>query len=138
MNPKSLRLPRWLLSMEMLLCFVPLTFFTVVLIVASLNGAMPIQTAVLNLSAAVVGPIGLLVAFRMIVLRRPTISRSLSVLLCLLAAWTLLAFALLAVGGSGSVSEWWREFVLIALLPAIGCVHLILIGSRATNSPALN
>jgi uncharacterized membrane protein YsdA (DUF1294 family) len=138
MNSKRPPLPPWLLSMEMLLCFVPLTFFTVVLVVASINRAMPIPAALLNLSATAVGPIGLLVAFRMIILKQTKIRRFVSVLLCLLAGWTLLAFALLGAGGSNSISEWWREFVLIALLPAMGCVHLVLMSSYSTKSSVSN
>ncbi|HEX6994570.1 MAG TPA: hypothetical protein VF339_10550 [Gammaproteobacteria bacterium] len=137
MDAESLRLPRWLLSLEMLLCFVPLTFFAAVLVAVLVNGVMPAGTALLNLSAAAVGPIGLVVAFRMIVLGRIALGRGTIVSLGLLAAWTLVAFSSLSIGGNGPIGEWWREYVLIALLPAVGSVHLICIGAYAPR-PALS
>lgn len=138
-NAERPGLPRWLLSLEMLLCFAPLTFFTVVLVVVLLKGIMPTQTALLSLSATAVGPIGLAIAFRMIVLGPIALGRGTILALGILAAWTLFAFtSSLAVGGSGPIVEWWREYVLIALLPAVGAAHLMLIGGSALKRPALS
>lgn len=137
MSTDSLRLSRWLLSLEMLLCFAPLTFFTGVLVVVLLNGAMPTGFALLSLSATAVGPIGLVAAFRVIVLGRVSLGRTTTFVLGLLAAWPLVAFSSLSIGGAGPIGEWWREYVLIALLPAVGAAHLVLIGTRPPKEPAL-
>lgn len=137
MNAESFRLPRWLLSLEMLLCFVPLTFFAAVLVVVLVRGLMPPGFAFLNLSAAAVGPVGLAVAFRMIVLGRIALGKGTIFALGLLAAWTVVAFSSLPIRGNGPIGEWWREYILIALLPAAGAAHLMIIGARTPNREAL-
>jgi hypothetical protein len=137
MDAESLRLRRWLLSLEMLLCFVPLTFFAALLVVVLVRGVMPPGFAFLNLSAAAVGPVGLAVAFRMIVLRRIALGKATIFALGLLAAWTVVAFSSLLIGGNGPIEEWWREYILIALLPAVGAAHLMIIGARTPSRKAL-
>jgi len=49
---------------------------------------------------------------------------------------SLVAFASLSIGGSGPIGEWWREFVLIAVPPALGAAHLMSIGAHASKRPA--
>jgi hypothetical protein len=117
----------------MLICFVPLTLLCLAVISASVVGDMPTRDGLLYLSAAAIGPIGLIVGFKMIVLRHTTLGGAAIAVLCIPAAWTVLGFLLLVLGGDATVNEWWREFVLIALLPAIGSAHLIFIASRSAN-----
>jgi hypothetical protein len=56
--------------------------------------------------------------------------------LSILAAWTVLGYALELVTDSGPDHEWWRawrEYVLIALLPALGVIHLLYLATRSAS-----
>jgi hypothetical protein len=131
---ETLHIPRWLFSIEMLVCFVPLTLFGVAVVAAAAKGVMPIRDALLYLSVVAVGPIGLVLAFRRI-LRYDTALRKVTVVvLCLAAGWTLFAYASHLVVNNGPPADWWREFVVIALLPAIGVVHLLVVGSTKAST----
>jgi hypothetical protein len=123
---------RWVLILEMLFCFTPitLTFFA---IVANFTRFQPMESF-LFLSVAALGPVGLAVAFRTIFLNRPSLPKVASWALCALAVWTLLAYSLHVLAESGGAAlDWWREFVLIALLPALASVHLIYL-ARSANA----
>jgi hypothetical protein len=126
----SRHLPRWLLGIEMLVCFVPLTLFGVAVVAAAAKGVMTIRDALLYLSVVAVGPIGLVIAFRKILRYDTVLRKGMVVVLCLAAGWTLLAYALhVVINNNGPAADWWREFVVIALLPAIGVVHLLVVGN---------
>jgi hypothetical protein len=113
----------------MLVCFAPLTLFGVAVVATTAKGVMPIRDALLYLSVVAVGPIGLVVAFRKILRYDSVLRKWTVVVLCLAAAWTLLAYTLhVVINNSGPAADWWREFVVIALLPAIGVVHLLVVG----------
>jgi hypothetical protein len=137
MTGSDLRISRWVLVVEMLCFFTPLTMlcFTVFAYLDRLT----VQQILLSLSVAVTGPVGLVVAFKSIVLNRPSLAKSAMTALGILAVWTLLGYSLQLLS-QGGVDHWWRfwrEFVLIALLPAIGNAHLIFLASRSTrNVPA--
>jgi hypothetical protein len=62
--------------------------------------------------------------------RKKPRSRAINTVLALLAAWTLVAYTGEVLHNGAPVSQWWREFVLIALLPALALVHLIGINSQ--------
>jgi len=128
---------RAILVLEMLLCFAPLTWLCV-FVVANLHrmqGDGLLGEGLLDLSLAALGPIGLIVAFRTIFLDRPSLNRFAALALCVIATWTLLAYSLhvLAAAG-GSAGDWWREFVLIALLPAVGIAHLSYLGLHQSGN----
>jgi hypothetical protein len=124
----------------MLICFLPLTLLCVATFTVAVFGSMPAMDGLVYLSVAAIGPIGLAVAFKVIVLERSSLGRVGMAALCVPAAWTVLAYILLLVTGNGTVTEWWREFILIAVLPAVGSAHLIFIArarsqERAVGSP---
>jgi hypothetical protein len=120
------RISRWVLVLEMLLCFVPLTWLWLA-VLANLD-RMQGEDGILALTAALAGPIGLAAAFKIVVLKRPLLSRFAVIGLGVFAAWTLLAYSLQVAAGGRPVHDWWREFVLIALLPALGIGHLLYLG----------
>jgi hypothetical protein len=62
MKSGKLHIPRWLLGIEMLVCFVPLTLLGVAVAGAAFAGAIPPSSAVLYLSEVAVGPLGLIIA----------------------------------------------------------------------------
>jgi hypothetical protein len=131
------RISRWVLVVEMLCFFTPLTLLCFA-VLGNLN-LMTGQEVILGLTGAAAGPAGLIIAFKIVVLNRPSLTKSAMTTLAILAVWTLFGYSLQLLS-QGGVDHWWsfwREFVLIALLPAIGSAHLIYLASRsARNAPA--
>jgi hypothetical protein len=130
---------RWVLSLEMLICLAPLTL-AFVLIMFNLK-LMSGRDAALDLSVALVGPIGSVAAFKAIALNRPALPAATSWALSILAAWTLLAYGLHILdysGGAIPALDWWREFILLALLPALAVAHLIFLAKRSAYSDVSN
>jgi hypothetical protein len=127
-------LPRWVLALEMLVCFLPLTLLFAAVVVRGLHGGFTLHTSLLYGSGAVLGPLGLLAALRSIFFKSRGLSRATIAALCLLAAWTLAAYsAQILTFGQSHLSDWWREFVLIAVLPALAVIHLAFIHSNSSN-----
>jgi hypothetical protein len=125
---------RWVVCLEMLLCFAPLTL-AFVAILLNLN-LMSARDNALNLSVALLGPLGSAIAFRAVVLNRPSLPRAAYWALSMAAAWTVLAYSLHILdysGGAVPAIDWWREFILIALLPALASIHLIFLANRSKN-----
>ena len=134
MSDVSLPVSRWVLCSEMLFCFTPLTlcFLTILAYWERLSGL----EAAIYLSTALLGPIGFAIAFKSIVLNRPALSKAGYWILCILATWTLLAYPLHVLANSGGHAlDWWREFVLIALLPALAATHLIYLARSSKPAP---
>ena len=131
-------LPRWLLSLEMALCLIPLTWLFVAVLVMMARGVMPLEYGILSSSAALLGPIGLAVAMRIVFVTGGSVGRATTTILALLAAWTVLAYSGQVLRSGTPFSGWWREFVLIALLPSWAVVHLLQINSerRVTTATA--
>ena len=118
---------RWILLLEMLCCFTPLTLLCIA-VLANLS-RMPAAAGMVALSVVATGPVGLLVACKLVVLNRPSLSRFSASAMCVIAAWTLLGYLLQILAGPEPMHAW-REFVLIALLPALGIVHLLHLSRR--------
>jgi len=120
-----------MLALESLICFLPVTALGVAVVIATEAGNMTELRALVFLSAAAIGPIGLSVAFRFVVLQRAHVSRIAIAVMCVLAAWTLIAYfgTMIALSGLEPL-QWWREAFLIALLPAIGAAHLAFVGRQ--------
>jgi hypothetical protein len=127
------RISRWVLVLEMLFCFTPLTWLCLATF-ANL-GRMDGKTGIFALTVAAAGPIGLIVAFKVVVLNRPSLTKFAMAALCLLAAWTGFAYSL-QILAEAEPAQLWREFVLIALLPALGVAHLLFLATRPTNKLA--
>lgn len=128
-------LPRWLLGLEMLVCFLPLTLLFSSVILTGLRGGFDLQVCLLYCSGAVLGPLGLLAALRAMFFKSGGISRAAIAGLCLLTAWTLAAYsAQILTFGQSHLSDWWREFVIIAVLPAFAVIHLVFINTHRRAS----
>jgi hypothetical protein len=128
------RLSPWVLGLEMLICFVPVTFLFVAVALSSLRGMWPGPTSLLYASVTLIGPIGLFMSVRVILFRQNA-GRSMSAALCVLAAWSSLSYLALVVGNHNSrTSDWWQILVLIAILPAVGAAHLTLMAVEARRS----
>lgn len=144
----TLRVSRWVLGLEMIMCFLWLTLMFVALATRGLyfgfTGLLPMDEWFFTmLSITVVGPIGIVVAFRLVVLGRRLTSPVTKVVLCILAAWPIFAFAgeVLNRGGwlagrPGAQAEALGLMVLFAFLPALGIAHLVYL-SRAESREAI-
>jgi len=84
-------LPRWLLSLEMAVCLVPLTWLFITLLATTARGVMPLGFGILSGSVALLGPVALVVALRLAHTGNARVGRTTITLLALLAAWTVLA-----------------------------------------------
>lgn len=130
MTRGSASLPSWLLALEMAVCLVPLTLLFVAVLMnvvhlpGMMQGHMRPADALQYLIGSLVGPAGLAVALRTIFVPSRPIGRATRVLLGALALWTLLAFTGQRVH-DGTLLTAWREFLLIAVLPAVAVCHLI-------------
>ena len=82
------------------------------------------------------GPIGLAVALRAVFFTGVSVSRTTTTLLALLAGWTVLAYSG-QVLHNGTFLSAWREYVLIALLPAVAVMHLVQINTHRRAPPAI-
>ena len=147
MNVGTLRVSRWVLAVEMLVCFFWLTGMFGALVSRGLYGSawpLPMDAWFFTmLSGTAVGPIGLVAAFKSVVLGRPRLSRATEALLCVPAAWTFLGFGgqLLARGGwfiadPDRAFDALALFILFAALPALGVAHLVYL-SRGESRTAI-
>jgi hypothetical protein len=144
----TLRVSRWVLGLEMIMCFFWLTLMFVALATRGLyfgfTGLLPMDEWFFTmLSITMVGPIGLVVAFRLVVLGRRLVSPVTKIVLCTLAVWPLLAFAGEILnrgswleGRPGAQAEALGLMVLFAFLPALGIAHLVYL-SRAESREAI-
>lgn len=129
--------PRWLHLLEMLLCLGPVTAYFIIACVSSLQGYTPmpaqgytsVQENLFIWSATLIGPIGLLSAFRTLFSPSYGPGRILTTVLWLLAAWTTTAFVALLVHFRLGPLEWCGLLVPFALLPAAAVAHLAWLGS---------
>jgi hypothetical protein len=119
-------LPRWTLALEMLMCFTPLTLVFSNVILTGVHGGFTPPTFLLYCSGSVLGPLGLAAAIRSIYSVAGGMSRAALAGLCLLTVWTLAAYTLQVLTfGQNHLSDWWRELVIIAVLPALAILHLV-------------
>jgi len=128
-------LPRWILVLEVLVCFLPLALLFCSVLYTGAQGGFTPQAFLLYCSGTVLGPVGVAAGFRSIFFRARGMSRATLFGLCLLGAWTLAAYcAQILTFGQSHLSDWWREFVIIAVLPAIAVIHLVSINSQRRGS----
>jgi hypothetical protein len=136
MNRSLKRVSRWVLSLEALLCFGPVTWLCVAVLSSLVKGAWSAADALLYVSATLIGPMGLAIAVRTALLKQ-TVGRAATAAMCVLASWTFLAYSGLIVRNEGGLSsDGWRSFVLIALLPALASAHLLYLAHETRRERA--
>jgi hypothetical protein len=138
--------PRWLLLLEMLVCLGPVTayFLFVTVSIAQgytlfpAQGYTQVQEGLIFGSATMIGPIGLVSAFRTLFSRTYGPGRLLTALLWVLAALTLTVFVALLVHFRLELVAWCGMLLPFALLPAAAVAHLAWFGStRRRAEPAV-
>ena len=153
----DLKISRWLLAPEMLLCFAPLTLLWLDGVDGNsglwrLNGAVlhkyfigvPGGMAFLvsmfaGVVLATIGPVALIAAFRMILQRTPIKNAGLR--MALIAAPVLyglmsVTLRVLQIGtaafdpGSPDAFDFWSGIFLLSMLPALGAAHVLRLSPR--------
>jgi hypothetical protein len=137
--------PRWAGLLEMLFCLAPVTVYFLFITVSTVQGYTlfpgqgytQAQEALIFGSATMIGPVGLISAFRTLFSRTFVPGRLLTTLLWLLAAWAMTAFVALLVHFHLEPLAWCEMLLPFALLPAVAVAHLAWLGSirrRAVTS----
>jgi hypothetical protein len=92
----------------------------------------PLGDTIFILSYALLGPVGLALAFKTVVLNRPALPNVGTWILGFLAAWALVGSLIYSIVRNGTMDlEWGRAYALIALFPAFAAAHLIYLSSRS-------
>jgi hypothetical protein len=129
--------PRWLKLLEILLCLGPATVYFLFVATSTIQGYTLFpgqgytlaQEALIFGSATLIGPVGLVCAFRTLFSRTYAPSIFLAALLGLLAAWTMTAFVTLLVHFHLEPLQWCAMLLPFALLPTAAVAHLAWLGS---------
>lgn len=160
----NLKVSRWILIAEMLLCFVPLTVLWLDAVSASSGlvqlhgdvarnyffhapgGRFALATTLAGAILGTLGPLSLIAAFRFVVAGRFPSSRWLPAALiagpALYGVLTLLArLAMAGTGGFGFGAldsfDFWSGILLLSALPSLGALHMRYLASRKPHeSPA--
>jgi hypothetical protein len=129
---------RWILMLEMIVCFFPITFMFAALVARGAFGfAGPLELNAWyasTLFGTLIGPLGFVVAFQVIALRRARVNLLLLALMAASGAWVLGWYI------SSAPAHWselwsgaWRSVVLLALLPLAGTGHLVALAAQNRN-----
>lgn len=118
------QLPKPLVTLEALTCFLPSSLLWLWTLSATADHMLPTPAALYLATAATIGPLGLTV-FGRIVLRNsaPCRRSSWSVVLASLAGWTAAVILLLPATPIPFKDLPWRDCVLLVVLPLIGSAH---------------
>lgn len=136
---KATRISRVVLTLEMLSCFMLPTAVALGLFGAIVFAEYPpfwgTRMSALLLTTSLVGPVGLFVAFKSIVLERRRMSKSIALAFCALAGWTLVGntYFVLSVASPGYEL---RGITLLALLPIAGVAHLVYMANEGRSELA--
>lgn len=124
----SMSVSPWLLCIETAVCLGPLAWLFAVALAMTARGVMPLDFGIPLILAALLGPVGLLLALRTVFLKGSPASRVTTIILMVLVAWTVIEYTGQIVQGEFLSS--WRDYVLMALLPTVAVAHLLRINSE--------
>lgn len=138
-NIRDARISRVALTLEMLFCFLlPCGgLLTAIMFGFFVQNPMIFSSdmTMLLLSTSLTGPLGLYLAFRAIVLERTRISRGLMATFGALAVWSLIGNTIFVLTVANPLSVT-RALILVAVVPAIGAAHLIVMSLSSPREPA--
>lgn len=143
----SLRWPRWLILLEISICLGPVTAYFVLISLSTLQGYVlflptqgltQLQEGLMFGSAALIGPVGLLVAGKTLFSKTPGQGRLMTGVLGMLAAWALTACVALFGYLHVQLAAWAAMYFLpFVLLPALGVAHITWLGSTRYRAATL-
>lgn len=125
---------RWLLGSEILVCLGPLTLLWMAAIYVVLLGEARGASILVPTIVGTLGPIGLFLGLRAVVLRRSVSRASFAILAVSFAV--VAALQLVKPDATWFAFEW-RVLMLNSILPGIACAHLALIASGKTAATKL-
>jgi hypothetical protein len=131
----SMNLPRWLLCLEMAVCLGPLAWLFAAVLTMTGRGVMPLDYGIPLTSAALLGPLGLVLALRTVLFAKSSVGHAITAILAVLAAWTVLEYT--GQLFQGAFLSTWRDYVLMAILPPLAVAHLLQINSERRATRAL-
>ena len=151
----NLKIPRWVLIPEMLLCYVPLSLGWLDAMLATLGifgivrlngqidfatvhgGALALAPIVAGAAVGALGPLGLVAAYRLIVLGHQTSIRWIRYVLIAapLLYGVLILITRLVIGGTSASGfdsaenlHFWSAILFLSVLPTLGAVHMLRMG----------
>lgn len=155
MNWGTLRVSRFVLALEMVLCFVPLTFVWVDVVVGNsgvawldpesiqryylgnTEGVAALAKMFAGALIGVLGPLGLIMGLRYIVFGRALQRGWVS---SLMIAGPIVLGVVYVTANLADDTRWWPAwigfYVMFVALPALGAAHLLYLGKRNNTQPA--
>lgn len=127
------QLPKLLISLELVTCFLPSSFLCVWALTAAANHMLQPGAALCLATAASIGPIGLVLFGRMAVGGSCSRGKYWSIVLISLAGWIAIVILLLPCTPLPFREMPWRDCVLLVILPLIGTAHYAFLESRAQS-----
>ena len=138
--------PRWLILLEMLISLGPATAYFVLIGTSTIQGytlflptqgLTQLQEGLIFGSAALIGPVGLIAAYKILFSQTFVQRGLLAIVLGALVAWALVVCVALFGYLHVQLAAWFAMYFLpLVLLPATAAVHLGWIGSRRHRAVA--
>jgi hypothetical protein len=123
-NENDAPISRLVLVFAMLMCFGPVTWRFASVFWLQESAVSTLELSLYVWTKSMIGPIGLIIAFKSVVLRRPLLHWATVTTLCVAAAWSLMV-----------TNSWLPMFppfinnfyglVLLGILPAVGAAYLV-------------
>lgn len=132
------QLPKPLLTLEVLICFLPSSLLWVWALTAATNHVLPAGAALCLASAASIGPAGLAFFGQVALGISWSRGKYRSVALTFLAGWSSVAILLLPSTPTPFRELPWRESVLLIVLPLLGVAHYTFLERRGLSADARN
>ncbi len=139
MKSGSLRVSRFVLSIEMLCCFIPVSFIFLVLMMNFIE-IQSIRTDgrfITYAALGMIGPIGLMLGSRLLLRQPYNMGKLLKSVLYTLAAGIVIGGLMQVAAGNILLNDWWLVLILTTLMPAAALLHLIYL-SQGKNKLAQN
>jgi hypothetical protein len=131
MSMSEPQVPKLLLTLEVLTCFLPSSLLWIWTLEATSNRMLPVAAALCLASAASIGPVGIAFFGSVALGISRSRGRYRSVALALLAAWSAVVILLLPGTPTPFRELPWRDCVLFIVLPVIGAAHFAFLERRA-------
>lgn len=132
------QVPRLLMTLEVLTCFLPSSLLWIWTLKATTNHMLPAGAALCLATAASIGPVGLALFGQVALGFGRSGGRYRSVALIFIAAWSAVVILLLPSTPTPFKELPWRDCVLFIVLPVIGAAHFAFLERRARSTDPRN
>lgn len=127
MKTGSLRVSKFVLSIELLSSFIPVSFVLLVLMMNFIE--MPsIRTDgrfIIYAALGLIGPIGIILGLRLLLRGPYNLGKVVNALLGILAVGIVTGGMIQLMAGNINLDDWWLVLILITLMPAVALFHII-------------